>query len=118
MAGTEEPDDGQIQRLWPVGNNPKGGVSLQHAKPDGLSYTTATRTDYEVHSSTLPNGNVPVPHPSSRWDTEGNLLNNERWISHKTSGGTSSRSQKGASGLRTMGALQAAPLQRRADEVL
>ena len=50
--------------------------------------------------------------------TEGNLLHNERWISHKTSGGTFSRSQEGASRLGTVGAFQAAPLQRRTDEVL
>ena len=50
--------------------------------------------------------------------TEGNLLHNKRWISHKTSGGTFSRSQEGASRLGTVGAFQAAPLQRRTDEVL
>ena len=119
MAGTEEPGDGQTQRLWPVGHNTKDRGCLQHAVPNRLSDTTATRgEDYEVHSSTLPNGNVPVPHPSSRWGTEGNLLHNERWISHKTSGSASNRSQEGASRLRTMVAIQVAPLQRRTNEVL
>ena len=45
-------------------------------------------------------------------------MHDERWISHKTSGGASNRSQEGASRPRTVGALQAVPLQRRTNEVL
>ena len=59
-----------------------------------------------------------MPHPCSRWGTEGNSLHNERWIPHKTGGGTFSRSQEGASRLKTVGVFQAAPLQRRTNEVL
>ena len=67
MAVTEKPGDGQTQRLWPVGHNTKDRGRLQHAVPDRLSDTTETRgEDHEVYSP-LPNGNVPVLHPSGRW---------------------------------------------------
>ena len=96
---------------------PKGRGSLQHVEPD-VSHTTKTRgEDYQIHPSPLSNGNVSVPHPSCRWGTESNPMHDQRWISHKTCGGASNRSQEGASRPRTVGAFQAAPLQRRTDEV-
>ena len=84
-----------------------------------MSYTTVTGgEDYEMHPSPLSNGNVSVQHPSCRWGTESNSMLNKRWISHKTGLGASNRSQEGTSRPRTVGVFQAAPLQRRTDEVL
>ena len=117
MAGTQKPSDGQTQHLWPVGHYPKDRGSLQHAKPD-VPYSIATREDYQIYPSPLPNGNVSVPHPSCRWGTESNSMHDQRWIFHKTGGGASNRSQKGASRPRTVGAFRATPLQRRTNEVL
>ena len=101
-----------------MGHYPKDRGGLQHAKPD-VSYTTATRgEDYQIHPSPLPSGNVSVPHPSCRGGTESNSMHDQKWISHKTGGGPSNRNQEGASRFGTVGVLQAAPLQRRTDEVL
>ena len=50
--------------------------------------------------------------------TESNPMHDQRWISHKTGGGASNRSQEGASRPRTMGAFQTAPLHRGTNEVL
>ena len=103
---------------WSVGHYPKDRGSLQHVEPD-MSHTTKTRgEDYQIHPSPLSNGNVSVPHPSCRWGTESNPMHDQRWISHKTGGGASNGSQEGASRPRTVGAFQAAPLQRRTNEVL
>ena len=79
---------------------------------------TQLREDYQIHPSPLSNGNVSVPHPSCRWGTESNPMHDQRWISHKTGGGASNRSQEGASRPRTAGAFQSAPLHRGTSEVL
>ena len=118
LTGTQKPVDGQNQRLRSVGHYPKDRGSLQHVEPD-VSHTTKTRGEgYQIHPSPLSNGNVSVPHPSCRWGTERSPMHDQRWISHKTDGVASNRSQEGASRPRTVGAFQAAPLQRRTNEVL
>ena len=119
MAITEKPGHCQTQRIWPVGHNTENRGRFRHTVQDGLSDATATRGEnHKIRSSTLSNGNVPEPYPCSRRGAEGNSLHNERWIPHKTGGGTFSRSQERASRLRTVGAFQAAPLQRRTNDVL
>ena len=118
MAGTQKPSDGQTQRLQSVGHYSKDTGSLQHVEPD-LFYTTATGgEDHEIHSPPLSNGNVSVPHTSCRRGTENNPMLDKRWVSHKTGGGASNRRKEGASRPRTVWAFQAAPLHRRANEVL
>ena len=104
--------------LMSVGHYPKDRGSLQHIEPN-VFHTTKTRgEDYQIHPSPLSNGNVSVPHLSCRWGTESNPMHNQRWISHKTDGGASDRSQEEASQPRTVGAFQAAPLHRETNEVL
>ena len=102
-----------------MGHNTEDRGCLQDTEPNKLFDTIKTRgEDYELHSSPLPNGNISGPHPSSKLSSKGNPLHNQRWISQKTSGGTSCGNQKGATRPRTVGAFQAATLQRRADKML
>ena len=121
MARTQKSGDDQTQRLWPMGYNTQDARRLQDVVPDVLSDAVETGgEENQICSSPLSNGNIFVPHHSSRWGTKGNPLHNQRWISRKTSGGTSNRSQEGTSRPRTVGGgggFQAVPLQRRANEV-